>query len=167
MADIDRDWIQKQLSKGIAAEESLIRAEKDHRSLDVPDTADTYDQIIRDDEKHLDVMKAIATRYGRSEGGSMESAGGLLGSLKSTMEGVMAADPFQSIGDDLMLKSNAINYDQVWADIFHSIGDEESAADMEQAATEDKGHRRLMLSLLSRAGLMEARGEKLEKRRAA
>lgn len=168
MANVDRDWIKKQFGKGIAAEESLIRAEKEHRDhMRVPDAAGIYEQIIRDDEKHLDAMKAIAARYGLQNTGPMETVGGLLGGLKSAMESVVAADPFQTVGDDLMLKSNAINYDYVWGEIFNGIGDEASANEMKQAATDDEGHRRLLVNLLSSVGMMEARGQNPQEQKAA
>lgn len=168
MTGIDKDWISKQLNKGISAEEAVIKAEKVRRDhIKLQEAVDIYDQIIRDDEKHLESMKVIASRYGHESGGMMEAAGGVLGGVKSMIEGVTASEPFQTIGDDLMLKSNAINYDQVWTEIFRAIGDEQSAAEMEQAALDDQGHHRLMQNLLAKIGMMEARGRKAEDRHAA
>lgn len=167
MATVDRDWIKKQIEKGISAEQSVIRAEKDHRDkMKFSDISNVYDMIIQDDESHVDSLKAIASSYGAEEHGSMESAGGLLGSLKSAVESVGAADPFQTIGDDMMLKSNAINYDLAWQEIFSAIGDDESASLMSQAASDDKKHHKMMLDLLTNIGMDEAQGREVKERAA-
>jgi hypothetical protein len=160
---VDRDWIKQQMAKAVSAEESVLKAERDHRErLRHENIATVYDRIIMDDERHLEDLKTLGRRYGHESGGVMQGAGGLLGGLKSAVEGVGTSDPFQTIGDDLMMKSNAVNYDHAWARIFRDIGDTESASVMEQAAREDEDHQQVMRDTLTSVGLLEARGEEIE-----
>ena len=162
MADVDKDWINKQLGKAISAEESVLKSERDHRNnAKSAELRNVYDRLIQDDEKHLNDMKKIGEKYGFTGGGVMESAGGIVGGLKSAAESVAMADPFQSMGDDLALKSQAVNIDHVWYGIFSSIGDHESARMLEEAAKEDEEHEQLMRESLTNVGIKEAHGEEV------
>lgn len=165
MPDVDKDWVKQQMAKAISAEQSVLKAEKDHRDrTDRQEIVSLYDRLIRDDEKHLDELKRIAGKYGHEAGGMMESAGGLLGGVKSAVEEIGTADPFQTIGDDLMMKSNSLNYDKAWTKIFQDIGDYDSAEALELAAREDEEHQAMMRETLTNVGLMEAHGERIKEK---
>ena len=122
MPNVDRDWIKQQMGKAISAEQGVLKAEKDHRErIEDPEISSVYDRVIAEDEKHLEDLKQIAEKYGFEAKGTMEAGGGILGGLKSLVEEVTTTDPFQTVGDDLMMKSNALNYDLAWAKIFRQI----------------------------------------------
>lgn len=163
MQNLDRDWIKKQMGKMISAEESVIKAEKDHLDkAELPEIRNMYDSVIRSDESHLRDLKKIASRYGMEEsGGFMESAGSLLGGMKSAMESVSTSDPYQTVADDLMLKGTAFHSNRIWASIFRNIGDDTSANIMENAAVEDQSHLTMMEQNLINIGTRESRGEDL------
>lgn len=163
MAEVDKDWIKKQMSKAVSAEESVLKAERDHRErLADTEFAGMYDQIIREDEAHLDHLKRIGEKYGYEPSGVMETAGMVAGGVKSVTEAVTTSDPFQTIGDDLMMKSNALNYDLAWTKIFRDIGDTDSATIMQQAAEQDERHQGMMRDSLTNVGLREAHGERVK-----
>lgn len=163
MANVDKDWVKQQMAKAISAEQSVVKSEKEHREkIKDPEIAGLYDHVIEQDEKHLDELQQIAGKYGRESGGVMEGAGGILGGLKSALESVGTSDPFQTVGTDLMMKSNALNYDLAWSKIFRNIGDTPSARALEQAAKEDEEHQELMRQALVEVGKREVHGEKIE-----
>jgi hypothetical protein len=168
MANIDRDWIKSQFAKGVIAQTTVISSEKDHAErLNIPWLVDTYNLIIRDDEAHLVQLKRIAAKYGYESGSATETAGGIFGSIKSAIERIGTSDPFQTIGDDLLLKSNTLNYDRVWASIFRDIGDGDSADVMDQIAQQHRAHFDTLLNTLTNIGLTEAKGQPINEKRAA
>ncbi len=95
MAELDREWVKKQIDKAIGAQSSMVKAERDHRDklTKHPDVAETYDRIIRDDEKNLNKFKEVGKRYGIDKPSS-EGAGGIMGALKGMAESATAADAF-------------------------------------------------------------------------
>ncbi|MCE5200148.1 MAG: hypothetical protein ABFD54_02095 [Armatimonadota bacterium] len=155
----DKEWIAKQMSKAISAEESLLETEKHHREqMQTGEVAAVYDRLIKDDEKHLNTLKQIGEKYGTKGGGVMEAAGDVLAGVKSTAETVATSDPFQAVGQDLMMKSNALNYDIAWTRIFREVGDSESATLIDEATAEDEEHERIMRDTLTGIGIVEAVG---------
>lgn len=165
MTEVHTDWIKKQMQKAIAAEQSLLRAEKDHREkIEPKQVGAVYDRIISDDEKHISEFKKVGEKYGLQTSEAAEAGGGVVAAAKSMVEDVTTSDPFQSIGHDLMMKSNALNYDLAWLRIFREIGDTDSAIALEKAAAEDEEHQRMMRESLTSVGISEARGHEFEER---
>lgn len=161
--NVDRDWVKQQIGKGISAEQALLKTEKEHRErIKNHEVSSVYDRIIAQDEKHVQGLQQVAEKYGLEAKGTMEAGGGILGGIKSRVEDIATADPFQTIGNDLMMKSNALNYDLAWVSIFRNIGDLESAQALEVAAQEDEEHQMLMRQTLTEVGIREASGEKIE-----
>ncbi|MHB1001625.1 MAG: hypothetical protein ACYC27_20480 [Armatimonadota bacterium] len=165
MQNLDQDWIKKQLSKLISTEESVMKAERDHfDKAELSEIRNMYDSIIRSDESHLNDLKRIASKYGfKEEGGVMESAGTLLGGMKSAMESVGTSDPYQTVADDLVLKGTAFHSGRIWANIFRNLGDNTSAVMMEEAASDDQSHLNMMEQILINIGTRESRGEDLSR----
>lgn len=162
MGELHMDWMKKQVDRAINAQNSMLNSERDHRDrlTKHPDVAETYDAIIRDDEKDLNRFKEVGRRYGIDKPST--EGGGIFGGLRSRVERKISEDAFQSIGDDLTVKSSARVSDLVWKEVFNSIGDSFSASVMDEAAADCENHENILKQTVTNVGVMEAQGEMFE-----
>ena len=137
-----RDWIATEFSKGIDAEQALINESKSRADAPPdPSLHVLYHEIATADERHLEIVETIATRYGHTPSRSV--AGGIgetLGRLKDKV-GEIGTTPLQRVGGDLAAKANAIHWYTAWIHAFQAIGDAESARELAAVLTEETAHR--------------------------
>jgi len=148
---IDRAWIASEFLKIVDSERSLATDAKTRaESPPTPALAVLYHEIADQDERHVAVLKTIATRYGhtptRSTGGGV---GETLGRLKDKVV-ALGAGPTDLLRQDLTAKADAIDYQSAWAHAFESIGDSQSARDLAAVLTEDQAHHDALLEGLKR-----------------
>ncbi len=148
---IDRAWIASEFLKIVDSERSLATDAKTRaESPPTPALAVLYHEIADQDERHVAVLKTIATRYGhtptRSTGGGV---GETLGRLKDKVA-ALGTGPTDLLRQDLTAKADAIDYQSAWAHAFESIGDSQSARDLAAVLTEDQAHHDALLKGLKR-----------------
>lgn len=156
---INRDWIQTQFAKGIAAEEDLSTEAKS-RSDSPPDPSLSvlYNEIAVADAKHRGVVEAIATRYGHTPTKNSGGIGEALSRLKEKVASI-GSSPVELIGHDLGSKANAIHWYTAWISAFKALGDAQSASELETILKEETTHRDALQQALNRLVERGAHGE--------
>ena len=97
-----RDWIATEFSKGIDAEHAMI-SECKARAESPPDPSlqVLYHEIATADERHLEIVETVATRYGHTPSHGMSGGiGETIGRLKGKV-GELGASPQLLISHDL------------------------------------------------------------------
>ncbi len=159
---INREWIAAELSKGIEAEENLS-AEASARADAPPDPelAVLYNEIATADERHREIVEAVATRYGHTP--SRNVSGGIGEALTRLKEKVseLGITPLDRISHDLTSKANAVHWYTAWIAAFEAIGETESARELAAVLTEEKAHHDALQHGLNR---MVERGRRPENR---
>ena len=146
-----RDWIATEFSKGIDAEHAMI-SECKARAESPPDPSlqVLYHEIATADERHLEIVETVATRYGHTPSHGMSGGiGETIGRLKGKV-GALGASPQLLISHDLAAKANAIHWYTAWSTAFGAIGDAESARELAAILTEEKSHRDALQEGLNR-----------------
>ncbi len=148
---VDRALVLKEFLPRIEAELSLMNEAKQRaESPPSPSMAVLYHEIAAADEKHVLALEMIAARYGftpdRTEKGGMSAT---LGRLKDRIA-EMGSSPTAQVSQDLQAKADAIHWERAWAYLFSTLGDPESAGEMEGLAREDEAHRDGLLEALKR-----------------
>jgi hypothetical protein len=163
-ATLNRDWIQAEFAKGIAAEEALS-AEAQSRSDAPPDPSLSvlYQEIASADAKHRNVVEAIATRFGHTP----TKVGGGIGEAITRLKdkfAAMGSSPIELLGHDLAGKANAIHWYSAWVNTFRSLGETVSATELEGILAEEISHRDALQQALNRLVERGARGETVVER---
>ncbi|MGE3820541.1 MAG: hypothetical protein AB7I30_14100 [Isosphaeraceae bacterium] len=150
-ATIDRDWVVSEMLKIIEEERALaLDAKARAEAPPLPEMAVFYHEVAEQDERHIEVLETIATRYGhtpsRSLGGGV---GETLGRLKDKVA-TLGSGACDLIRQDLSARSEAIDWRSVWIATFESMNDAESARDLTAVLAEDKAHHEALLERLKR-----------------
>jgi hypothetical protein len=156
---IDRAWIASELARLIASERTLA-LEMKNRAESPPDSSlgVIYNEIAADDERHVNVLEMIATRYGhtpsRTEGAGVAET---LDRLKDKLArlGVSRSD---RLALDLTAKADALHRQTAWAGALEAIGDVEGARGLAAVVAEEQKHRDALVESLKRLIEEEARG---------
>lgn len=148
----DREWIEREFSKGIEAEaQSVKRSQGLSESPPVPELASLYHEIAQADERHQHAVELVAIRYGRSP--DKNGGGGLKGAIdkvKATFAFDAQATACHQVAEDLKEKANAIHWYKAWAHAFSALGDPQSAQELEAVLAEETGHRDRLQEALNR-----------------
>jgi hypothetical protein len=149
--EIDRAWIATELVKLIASERALAADFKARAEFPPdPSLSVLYHEIEADDERHIAVLEAIATRYGNTPTRSDElGVGGALDWVREKVVG-LGANPSDRLSQDLAAKADLIHRQTAWVHALEGLGDEESACALAAIVVEDRNHHAALLENLKR-----------------
>jgi hypothetical protein len=154
---IDRDWITSELEKGLAAERTLA-AEARARAQAPPDPtlALIYGELANAEDRHLLILETVAIRYGHNP--VRDTGGGGIGKTFGWLRGKvtdLGSSPFDRLTYDLVARASSVLWYTAWAHAFESVGDPESARELEAVLAEKRAHCEALQGGLNR--LVEAR----------
>lgn len=148
----NREWIAAEFSKGIDAEHHLmIEARARAEAPPDPTMVVLYNQIAVEDERHINALETIATRYGHTP--TRVPTGGGIGATISRLKDKVSEignSPSRRVADDLIAKADAIHWMHAWVHAFEAVGDTESARELAAILTEEKAHRDALQEALNR-----------------
>ena len=157
---INKNWVVAEITKLVDAEQYMAGGTGPNPKTPPHEMLScVYHEMSAADERHVQVLKTIATRYGyvpvRGEGGGIGEA---IGRLRDRFT-ALGSDPIERLIGDLLLKAEAVHRYTAWIQVFETAGDSTSAQELAAILAEEHVHMDALQSGLNRLVEEAARRE--------
>jgi hypothetical protein len=148
---VNKDWVVAELIKLVDAERWIAGGTGPQPKTPPHETLTcVYHEMAAADERHVEAIKTIATRYGyvpvRDSGGGIGEA---IGRLKDRFAAI-GSSPIDRLVGDLMAKAEAVHRYTAWAQVFETMGDTRSGEELARITAEEQVHIDTLQTVLNR-----------------